>query len=86
MASARETIWTFSPHCQIDSPAVTASVTNVSPGTAWRRIHGARISPTSSTTHAPAVSATSGDIAAQSMCGAFNSFTAPPRPPAAPPP
>jgi hypothetical protein len=86
IAIARSTTSTFSPHCHTESPAVAPSTTSVSAGTAERRIHGARIKPTSSTTHAPAVSASSGDSAAQSIVGAFSSVTAPPPPPGAPPP
>ena len=56
-------------HCQTPSPAVTPSVISVSTGTTVVRTNAERASPTSSTMHAPAVSAIMGDSASQLISG-----------------
>ena len=71
IASAPETTSSLSSHCHTPSPTATPSVTTVSSGTSTLRTNAGRSSPAISTMQAPTVSATSGEIAAQSICGPF---------------
>ena len=63
-ARAPEIAETWSFHCQIVTPSVTARVSSVSAGTACSRAKRERSSPTSSTITEPASSASNGEIAA----------------------
>ena len=71
IASAPSITDVFSPHCHTPSPHAAPSVATERPGTSALRTKAGRSRPTISTRQAPAVRATSGEIAAQSIVGLF---------------